>query len=283
VNKGTWGSGIQVLKRQQKHLHRRGLCFSGFLLVLWMGFAGLMQARTPPPDPTLDNVLVLTRRSVDSFWQQFRSVTCVETMTQEKLGTHGNVEHRRKSAFDYLALMDVDSSGLSVEESRLEQGKAGKAKNIPMLVTSGVPALLLVFHPYYRESFQYALADDSNSPGLLQIRFNHITGTRSTSAMRLRGADIPLEIRGTAWIDSGTGAIHRIVAEIAGPMAGINLKSLQMDVQYAPQAFNSVDAPYWLPTIATIDITTVRQHWRNVHQYSKYRRFSVNTEDRILQ
>jgi hypothetical protein len=49
--------------------------------------------------------------------------------------------------------MEVDQSGLSVEESRLEQGKPGKAKNIPMLVTSGVPALPLVFHPYYWESF----------------------------------------------------------------------------------------------------------------------------------
>jgi hypothetical protein len=126
------------------------------------------------------------------------------------------------------------------------------------------------------------VSNDSALPGLLQIRFNHIAGTRSTSALRLRGTDIPLDIQGTAWIDPGNGAIHRIVAEIAGPMTDINLKSLQMEVRYAQQTFTSGDAPYWLPSVAVIDIQTERQHWRNVHQYSNYRKFSVNTEDRIL-
>ena len=117
---------------------------------------------------------------------------------------------------------------------------------------------------------------------LLRIRFEHIPGKRSTIALRLRGKDLPLEIQGVASIDPETGAIHEIVAGLSAPMSDINLKALEMDVHYDPQVFGTVADAYWLPSTATISIRTERQHWRNVHQYSNYKRFSVNSENKIL-
>jgi len=252
------------------------------VLILFLSPAFAAERATPDPDATLKDALVHARHSVNSFWGQFRSVTCVEKVTQEKLGKQGRIEHAQKATFDYLALMSVEQSGLSVEESRLEQGKAGKAKNVPMLITNGVPTLLLVFHPFYRESFRYELDGSPSPEGQVKIHFAHIAGTRSTAAVRLRGKDHPLEIQGTAWLDSATGFIHRIVAEIAAPMGDINLKSVQMAVNYAPMTFPAGNDPYWLPLTADIDIQTARQHWHNVHQYSNYKRFTVNTEDKVL-
>lgn len=234
-------------------------------------------------NPRLNDVLVQARRSVESFWEQFNSVTCIEKVTQEKLGKQGKVEHAQRSTYDYLALLDVEKDGLSVEESRVEQRKASQTNKIPMLVTSGVPTLLLIFHPNYREDFQYQLDGDQTEGGkrLVKIQFRHVSGMRSTTALRLRGKNFPLDIQGTAWIDAETGAINRIVAGLAAPMTNINLKSMQMDVYYSPQKFASGEDSYWLPSSATIDIQTERQHWRNIHQYSKYKRFTVKTEDRV--
>jgi hypothetical protein len=116
---------------------------------------------------------------------------------------------------------------------------------------------------------------------LLRIRFEHIPGKRSTTALRLRGKDLPLEIQGVASIDPETGAIHKIVAGLSAPMSDISLKVLEMDVRYDPQAFGTAGDAYWLPSTATINIQTERQHWRNVHQYSNYKRFSVNSENKI--
>jgi hypothetical protein len=271
----------------QKKTVRNMRCLLSLLFLLLSTAAGQAPAADGPalndPNARLNDALVQARRSVRSFWEQFNSVTCIEKVTQEKLGKQGRVEHARRSTYDYLALLDVEKDGLSVEESRVEQGKASKPKNTPMLVTSGIPTLLLVFHPNYGEDFQYQLDGDQTERGkrLVKIRFRHVPGMRSTTALKLRGKNIPLDIQGTAWIDAETGAIHRIVAGLAAPLTDINLKSMQMDVYYGSQKFASGEDSYWLPSSATIDIQTERQHWRNIHQYSKYKRFTVKTEERV--
>jgi hypothetical protein len=231
----------------------------------------------------LSEILVQTRKSVGDYWEQFTSVTCIEKVAQEKLGKKGNMEYVRKSIFDYLVLSDTQGDAISVEESRLEQGKSGKLKNIPLMVANGLPMLLLVFHPYYEEDFQYHLQGEELADGrkLVKIGFQHIPGMRSTTALRLRGKDYPLDLQGTAFIDPQTGTIHRIVAGIAGPMNDFNLKSLMMDVQYTPCEFPPAKGVYWLPSTATIDIHTELQHWRNIHQYSNYKRFTVATEEKV--
>jgi hypothetical protein len=237
----------------------------------------------PGSGTTLNDILAHTRKSVGTFWGQFRSVTCVERVTQEKLGKQGKVEYTQKSAYDYLVLLNAENDGLVVEESRLEQGRKGKSKNIPLLNASGLPTLLLVFHPYYQDDFRYQLQGDELEGGhrVVKIGFAHVPGTRSTTALRLRGEDYPLDLQGVAWVDPETGAIHRIVAGLASPMSDHNLKALTMEVRYDPHTFRFVEGVHWLPSTATIDIQTERQHWRNVHQYSQYKRFAVNTEDRI--
>jgi len=237
----------------------------------------------PASNATLNRILVQAHKSVGDFWQQFQSVTCVEKVAQEKLGKKGDIEYLRKSTYDYLVLSDENQDGFSLEESRLLQGKESKAQKVPLLITSGISTLLLVFHPFYAEDFSYRLDGEEmvGTQKLLRIRFEHIPGKRSTTALRLRGKDLSLEIQGVASMDPETGAIHRIVAGLSAPMSDINLKVLEMDVRYDPQAFGTAGDIYWLPSTAAINIQTERQHWRNVHQYSNYKRFSVNTENKM--
>ena len=80
--------------------------------------------------PYVSDLLQKTRRSVETFWNQFRSVTCLETVTREKLRENGKTEYRQKSTFDYLAILNSDEKKLSVEESRLQQGKKPSSRSL---------------------------------------------------------------------------------------------------------------------------------------------------------
>jgi hypothetical protein len=232
-----------------------------------------------PASPSLEDVLAHTAKSVERFWQQFSAVNCTESVTQEKIGKQGKTVYRRASVFDYLILMNLQADDLSVEESRILQREAGKSANLPLLMTSGFSTLLLVFHPYYQGSFEYQrLEDDLNGRRLVRLSFRHVRGTRSTSALRLRGRDYPLDLEGIAWVDPGTWAIEKIEAHLESPLEDLNLRSLRTVVRYAPQRFQSVDDAEWLPVEASIDVETARQHWRNVHKFQNYRRFSVKSE-----
>jgi hypothetical protein len=37
------------------------------------------------------------------------------------------------------------------------------------------------------------------------------------------------------------------------------------------------EEPYWLPQTAVVDAQSRQQHWRNVHRFDNYRRFTVDT------
>jgi hypothetical protein len=233
--------------------------------------------------PSLGDVLEQTTRRVEQFWQQFSSVTCTETVRQEKLGKQGKIEYQQQSIFDYLIFMTLEGDDLRIEESRLLQKSIGKSKNLPLLITSGFPTLLLVFHPYYQEDYRYQLDGTEQIQGgnLIRLRFEHVPGTRSTSALRLRGRDYPLDLQGTAWVNPQDGSIQKMTAGLAVPMDDLNLKALNVEVQYEPHQFPSSPGTEWLPSTATIDVETARQHWHNVHTFSNYKRFSVNSESTV--
>jgi hypothetical protein len=235
-------------------------------------------------DARLNSLLVHTRQSVEVFWSQFESVSCTESVLQEKLGSKNNAEYRQKSTFDYLALLHQMKDDISVEESRLRKGKEHNPKNISLLLTNGIPTLLMVFHPYYAQSFSYQIEGDEVSGGrkLARIRFMSIDGKPATTALRLRETNYPLSIQGVAWIDFETGAIQKIAAGLKSPIKELNLKALQMEVAYLPQKFPLKDGAFWLPSIATVKIQSERQQWRNVHQYSDYRLFSVTSDESVF-
>ncbi len=257
------------------------------LLFRWFGvlLAGFMLSPAfGATTPDLQNALAQAGKSVEVFWQQFSSVTCTELISQEKIGTEGKVEYKQDSIFDYLILMDLQGDDLTVEESRLLQKSIGKSKNLPLLTTSGFPTLLLIFHPYFQGYYRYQLDGEEEVEGhrLLRIKFEHVPGTRSTSALELRGREYPLDLQGTAWMDPESGSVRKMEAGLEAPMPDINLKVFDTVVDYQPQKFPSdANTTFWLPFTATINVETARQHWRNVHRFSNYKEFSVKSESTV--
>lgn len=218
------------------------------------------------------------------FLEQFSDVKCTELVTQEKLDPKGKVEARQESTFDYLAILTSAGGSLSLSESRLpvKQGKKVD-KNVPLLVSNGFATLFLVFHPYYQGSFQFSALEDDTFAGRLfaRVSFRHIPGTRSPMAMVLRGREYPLDLEGTAWIDPASGAIAKITAGLENGLPDLGLEQLQTEVQFAPVSFRDVADTSWFPVVATIDVETPKQHWRNIHRFTEYKRFSVSTEEAV--
>ena len=241
-------------------------------------------APTSSGGATLDSLLARTGSQVAGFLDQFSDVKCTEQVEQEKLGKDGKVELKDESTYDYLVILTNPGGELSLDESRLAV-KAAKPnkKNMPLLISNGFATLFLIFHPYYAESFQFALLEDEvvASHQLNKVSFQHIPGSRSPAALALRGKEYPLELSGTAWIDPETGVITKIVAEIGKSMEDVGLKSLRSEIEFAPAPFRDMKQPYWFPVQASVEVETPRQHWRNTHRFTDYKRFSVSTEEQV--
>jgi len=231
------------------------------------------------------DLLARVQSQVSHYLEQFSEVKCTEKVNQQKLTPNGKVELHRDSIYDYLVILTNAGGEVSLDESRLAVGEAAKAdkKNRPLLVSNGFATLFLIFHPYYAESFRFVLGDVEalNGHPFQKVSFQHLRGTRSPAALSLRGREYTLELSGTAWIDPQTATIAKIETSVGTTMEDIGLKGLHSDVTYAPVTFHDAQATYWFPAQAVVEVETQRQHWRNTHVFSDYKRFAVSTEEQV--
>ena len=158
-----------------------------------------------------------------------------------------------------------------MEELRLPQKeKPNKSKTPSLLATNGFPTLLLIFHPRNQPNYRYQMESESAGIGkLIQVHFEQIPGMPSTCAMVPQERIYPFELKGTAWIDSETGMIHKIMASLIAPLKDINIKAFNAEVTYQPQRFSENREAMWLPSTATINLQTALQHWKNIHFFSQ--------------
>jgi hypothetical protein len=234
--------------------------------------------------PGLGPLLERTAKAVSVFVDELSEVKCTEQVRQEKLGKEGKLELTEDSTYDYLIILTNSGGDLSLDESRLEvKGAKADKKNRSMLVSNGFSTLFLIFHPYYSNSFQFSLVGEEVFDGrkLAKIFFEHIRGMRSPAALSIRGREYPLELSGVAYVDPQSGAVVKMSAGVGDSMVDVGLKTLSSEIEFAPVPFKDSKDVYWFPTQATVEVETPRQHWRNTHRFSQYKKFSVSTEEQV--
>jgi hypothetical protein len=249
---------------------------SGWLLAAVLLFgASAARAQDVPVDADLmRRAGIAAQQLIDHL----ASVRYAEHLEQRELKQSGKTNYQQDVFFDALTLVHRENGVLVADQSSDNGRSGGNFETRPLLQTSGFSTLALIVHPYYGQSFRFSTLEDDVVSGrpARQVRFEHIKGADSPTALHLRGRDYPLDFSGVLWLDQETGAVMRIVAFLSEPLGDIGLSSLNCDVQYAPVTLPETPGPYWLPESATIELRTPKQHWRNIHTYSDYRKYSVD-------
>lgn len=230
----------------------------------------------PVQDP-----IARAQKQITAYLAQLGDLHCTETVTQEKLATNGHVEHADHAQFDYLIMMSGTGDEFQLNESRIVSKETkDKPSQLPMLVTNGASTILLVFHPYYRDGFEFSVQADELVDGkpAIPIHFVHIPGRRTPAALALRGRTYPLDLEGTAWLDRESGDIVKVEANLLHDMSDVGLRSLDLNVSYKPVLLQGVSKSLVLPNLAQVEVTTPKQHWRNRHAFDHYQTFSTDVE-----
>lgn len=232
-------------------------------------------ADTPVPTSLIDQA----QKQVVDYIGKLADLHCTEDVMQQKLKPNGYIDISRHSQYDYFLYMQGSSYDFQLSESRLEVGTS-KPAHAPMLLSNGFSTLLLVFHPYYRNAFEFTAEPVVSLEGRLvvPVHYAHIQGARTPAALALRGREFPLELEGTAWLDSSTGQVIRMDAGLSHEMADVGLKALKIEVDYMPAPRASDN--FMVPAKAVVDLETPKQHWKNTHTFHNYKLFSIEaTQD----
>ena len=250
------------------------------LAIVCLACGGAVHAASNTP---ITRVLDGVGRQIESFWNYLPAVTCTEMLTQAKLGDKGKVLFEQRSSYDYLVLLQSAGGDVSVDESRVEKNHKDSKAKASFLQTNGFAILALIFHPLYQGRYEFTQLPDDTEGGrrMLRIAFRQVAEDQSPSVLVLRNREYPLQWKGTAWVDPGSYAVARIHAGLENSLEDVGLMGMDADVTYAPVPF-SRSTTYWLPARAVIEASTRRQHWRNTHAFSDYRRFDVETETKAV-
>ena len=223
------------------------------------------------------------RRSVDKFFDQATNVVCTENVSQGIVGKNGKVDYREDAVFDYQLQSSPNSGALKLVESRETRKAAFRDSSRTLLITNGFTAMLLIMHPSYESSYTFDPAGQESVDGVTydKINFKFVPGAASPAALQLRGHNYPLPLSGSIWIEPQSGAVARLVATLDSSLSDLGLKGMRSEIHYALVRFHDPDESYWMPISAVIDVESARQHWRNVHRFTAYKRFraTIRVED----
>jgi hypothetical protein len=261
------------------------------LVAVFTGMGGICLAQAPPGEivavdasPSLD-ALARARKHVQEYFDKFSDLTCKESVTQIVLNNSGHAIYRENSAYNYQFQSTSESGTLKFNETREVRNPAYRDPARTLLVTTGFASLLLVAHPMYEASyvFEPAGAETIDGVSYTMIRFVPVPGASSPASLRLRGKNYPLPMSGTLWIDPQSGAIVKLEAKVDSSMSDLGLAGMRSEVHYALHSFHDPAESVWIAESAVIDVDTPRQHWRNLHRFTDYKRFNVNIHEEIGQ
>lgn len=268
----------------------RKFCYAVSLVAAFAIGGGTCAAQAPAgeiatadsPPPQLD-ALALARKHVEDYFAKFSDLTCKETVTQVVLNNSGHALYRENSAFDYEFIATSANGSFKFNETREPRNPAFRDPARTLLVTNGFASLLLVAHPLYEASYTFEDAGNESIGGVsyAKIRFVPVPGATSPASLRLRGKNYPLPLSGMLWIEPQSGAIVKLEASVDSSLSDLGLSGMRSEVHYAQHTFHDPAQTIWVADSAVIDVDTPRQHWRNLHKFTDYKRFNVNVQQEL--
>jgi len=220
------------------------------------------------------------RATVEKFFEQATNVVCMENVTQAVVGKNGKANYREESVFDYQLQANTNSGALKLVESRDTRKAAFRYSGRTLLITNGFTSMLLIIHPSYESSYTFEPAGEETVDGVsfAKVNFKAIPGASSPAALQLRGKNYPIPLSGTIWIEQQSGSIAKLVATMDSSLSDVGLHNMHSEIHYATVHFHDPEEAYWMPVSAIIDVETARQHWRNIHRFTGYKRFRATIQ-----
>ena len=226
-----------------------------------------------------------TAKRVQEFISSVDRITATELLDHQVVNEWGLPTREEKRAFEYVVSISKIRDGyLAVQEYRNGTQDLGVFPDA--IATTGLPAAVLVFHPYYREDYQMNCEGLGRWKGghAWQIHFAQKQGKNS----RIRGyraglnaPSTPVALKGRAWIDKDTLQLVRIETDLLAPMPEIKYLAEHMDIEYGPVKFHKQNETIWLPMTADIYFSLRGRRIRRRNVFQKYLLFSVDEKQNI--
>jgi tetratricopeptide (TPR) repeat protein len=245
-----------------------------------------LQGLTVAADQSLlEEILNKTGEGVEAFFQSIPNTASLEQVHQERLRKDGKVAEALDQEFNYIMLAQTGAPGLGIQEYRSTAD--GNDTNLGglkqgLMLTSGFASVASLFHPAGRNDADYRYLGKqklngrevhviafAQKPQTAKMVTRFVTDSKSALAL----------VHGLAWVDVEAFHILQLHTFLLNPLPEVQLQKLSTEIQFQEVSFAGVSRPLWLPKEVQITVDWRRRVLRNLHRYSEFHLFSVESKE----
>ncbi len=237
------------------------------------------------PSCAVDDVVSKAGKQLLELIADVDRFAATESLTHESINKYGISSAPEKRKFDYVvSIQEIRHGYLNVEEYRTSVGAPAAFPD--GVETKGLPALVLIFHPYNAVNFEMNCEGLARWNGGLawQVHFKQRPDKPNTIKSYRIGADgpsYPVALKGRAWISADTYQIVRLETDLVAPVPQIRLAVDHSAIEYGPVKFEKGNVSMWLPQSAEIYYDWKGRRIHRRHSFSKYMLFAVDDRQKI--
>lgn len=233
----------------------------------------------------LDEALQKTGERLVELMHDVNRFTATEWVTDQTINKWGVASSPEKRKFSYVVSIEEIRPGmLSVDEYR---DAGGASTQMPDgVITSGLPALVLIFHPFYAGNYDMTCEGLGkwNGSAAWQVHFRQ----RADKPIAIRGFRVgvfgplyPAALRGRAWISADNYQIVRLETDLVAPMPQVKMVAEHTAIEYGAVKFQKENVNLWLPHSAEVYFDWQGQRVHRRHSFDNYMLFSVDEQEKI--
>jgi tetratricopeptide (TPR) repeat protein len=233
----------------------------------------------------LNDVLPHVESRIQEFVENVKKFTATEVLVHESFNKSGQLTRSGSREYDYIVSIEESIPGaLIVDEFQNSRASSGSPPGD--VVTKGLPALLLIFHPYYAGDFSMNCEGltSFNGKAVYQLSFRQ----RDDKPNRIRsyrlgttGPAYGLGLKGQAWFLADNFQIVKLEADLVKPIPEIQLAVDHTSTEYGPVHFQSQGIDIWLPQAADLLCERKEKRFHERITFTDYLLFAVDNKQRI--
>ena len=235
---------------------------------------------------SLPNILQAAENNAVQFGADIQKFSAVEQFQSVEIKTNQKLEKPETRMFDYLVFIENPRPGLiHVEEER--DSRLGETGIPGPLHDEGAPARVLVFHPSFRNDFNWkceGLGEWKGKPAWI-VHFaqtlDNPTSLRMLAGLQTSSGLYAMPLKGRAWISENGGHVMHLETDLTHPMPALGLMRQHFAIEYAPVSFQSHKVQLWLPESVDVYYQYRGHFFHNYHHYSNFKLFWVGTSEKM--
>ncbi len=239
-------------------------------------------------DPNQDELGFLLGKvgeKVKEFIANFPNTISKERIRQERVRADGTISSHVEQEVEYLLFLRKGGTVMKwIEERTDNKGKPVRLKRLPneSFLTSGFALYCVLLFPDYQGAsrFRY-LGRQSREPYAHLISFAQRPEKGGIPGrFQMQEVSVTIWSQGLLWVDPKTYQIIRMKADLLEPKPEAGLTRQTTVISYCEHQFSAKGMSLWLPCQVVVTMEYSSRIYRNLHRYSNYRLFTVESYER---